>query len=118
MRAPLVKKGIYSPKEVAELAGVSTSTILRYIRSDKLYGIKISARAYRIPLASVIATFYPELKRPPKVVIRRIASGEMEARWRRGLRAAHAAYDRAVAEGQGARGVKRTRPRKKMRVRA
>lgn len=100
----LERKAFYSPQEVAELAGLSTSTILNYIRSEKLYAIKLSERAYRIPLASVIATFYPELKRPPKIIQRK---GDVQATWQRWMKEAHAAYDEAIKAQRAPRAPKR-----------
>lgn len=100
----LERKAFYSPQEVAELAGLSTSTILNYIRSGKVYAIKLSERVYRIPLGSVIATFYPELKRPPKYVKR---TGDVEATWRRWMKESHAAFDEAVRARRAPRAPKR-----------
>lgn len=37
-------KSFYSPIEVARLASVSNSTILNYIRSEKLAAVRLSAR--------------------------------------------------------------------------
>ena len=47
-------KSFYSPTEVARLASVSNSTILNYIRSEKLAVVRLSARVYRIPRKSVM----------------------------------------------------------------
>lgn len=47
-------KSFYSPTEVARLASVSNSTILNYIRSEKLAAVRLSARVYRIPRKSVM----------------------------------------------------------------
>lgn len=107
------RKALYSPHEVARIAGLSTSTILNYIRSEKLYAIKLSERTYRIPIASLIATFFPELKRPPKIVRRTVTASELEAESRRELRRVHEEYDRLMTGRRAARPAKRApRPRK------
>ena len=51
---PILTKSFYSPTEVARLASVSNSTILNYIRSEKLAAVRLSARVYRIPRKSVM----------------------------------------------------------------
>lgn len=51
---PTLTKSFYSPTEVARLASVSRSTILNYIRSEKLAAVRLSARTYRIPRKSVM----------------------------------------------------------------
>lgn len=63
-------KPFYSPGEVANLAGLHSSTILNYIREGKLYAVKLSARTYRIPLRSVLKLLDPESVRPPTVIER------------------------------------------------
>ena len=50
----ILTKSFYSPTEVARLASVSNSTILNYIRSEKLAAVRLSARVYRIPRKSVM----------------------------------------------------------------
>jgi excisionase family DNA binding protein len=57
-------KALYSPHEVAEMAGVHPSTILNYIASGRLYAIKLSARTFRVPVRSVIALLEPESLAP------------------------------------------------------
>lgn len=84
------RKAFYSPHEVAEIAGLSPSTILNYIRSGKLYAVKLSERTYRIPLGAVVTTFYPEQK-PPPVIVRRKGGRVDVDRWLRGLRREHGA---------------------------
>ncbi len=49
-----LRKGFYSPGEVAELASLSSSTILNYIHDGKLAAVKLSERTYRIPRKAVI----------------------------------------------------------------
>lgn len=63
-------KPFYSPGEVANLAGLHSSTILNYIRDGKLYAVKLSERTYRIPLRSVLKLLDPESVPPPTVVER------------------------------------------------
>lgn len=62
------RKALYSPQEAAEIAGLSVSTILNYIHSEKLYAVKLSERTYRIPLASILRTFFPDQKPPPREI--------------------------------------------------
>lgn len=47
-------KSFYSPAEVAQLASVSSSTILNYIRSEKLAAVRLSPRVYRVPRRSIL----------------------------------------------------------------
>lgn len=61
-------KPFYSPGEVANLAGLHSSTILNYIRGGKLYAVKLSERTYRIPLRSVLKLLDPESVAPPTVI--------------------------------------------------
>lgn len=84
------RKAFYSPHEVAEIGGLSTSTILNYIRSGKLYAVRLSERTYRIPLGAVIATFYPQQK-APAVIVRRGGGQRAVDLWLRELRKEHAA---------------------------
>ncbi len=63
-------KPFYSPAEVANLAGLHSSTILNYIRDGKLYAVKLSERTYRIPLRSVLKLLDPESVALPTVVDR------------------------------------------------
>ena len=60
-------KAFYSPAEVADMAGVHRSTILNYIAEDKLYAIRLSERAIRIPVRSVQKLLTPEEVRSPQV---------------------------------------------------
>ncbi len=50
----LLPKAFYSPREVAELASLSSSTILNYIREGRLAAVHLSERTYRIPRKAVI----------------------------------------------------------------
>jgi excisionase family DNA binding protein len=50
----LLPKAFYSPGEVAELASLSSSTILNYIHNGRLAAVRLSERTYRIPRKSVI----------------------------------------------------------------
>ena len=60
LRAPsdelleLLPKAFYSPAEVAELASVSSSTILNYVHDGRLVAVRLSERTYRIPRKAVI----------------------------------------------------------------
>lgn len=47
-------KSFYSPAEVAELARVSSSTILNYVHNRKLVAVRLSERTIRIPRKAVI----------------------------------------------------------------
>lgn len=59
-------KAFYSPAEVADLASVSPSTILNYIKSGKLPAVRLSERLIRIPRKAVIHLL--ELEEAPPVV--------------------------------------------------
>jgi excisionase family DNA binding protein len=50
----LLPKAFYSPSEVADLASVSSSTILNYIHEGRLAAVHLSERTYRIPRKAVI----------------------------------------------------------------
>ena len=52
-------KAFYSPGEVAELASVSSSTILNYIHDGRLAATRLSDRVYRIPRKAVIRLLAP-----------------------------------------------------------
>ncbi len=43
-----LKKGYYTPKEIAGLLDVCNETVWRYIRSGKLKAIKLTERNFRI----------------------------------------------------------------------
>lgn len=59
-----------SPAEVAAELRVSTSTVLRLIRSGKLPAIAVSERIYRIPAATLERFLDGELDRHFPVTIR------------------------------------------------
>lgn len=61
-------KPFYSPAEVANLAGLHSSTILNYIRDGRLYAVKLSERTYRIPVRSVLKLLDPESVSPPTMI--------------------------------------------------
>lgn len=63
-----LERPFYSPTEVADLAGVHPSTILNYIRSEKLYAVRLSERTYRVPARAVLALLAPEQRRSTRVV--------------------------------------------------
>lgn len=50
----LLPKAFYSPNEVAEIASLSSSTILNYIHDGRLVAVRLSERTYRIPRKAVI----------------------------------------------------------------
>ena len=50
----LLPKAFYSPGEVADLASLSSSTILNYIHDGRLAAVRLSERTYRIPRKAVI----------------------------------------------------------------
>ncbi len=58
----------YSPAEVADLAGVHSSTVLNWIRSGKLYAVRLSERTYRVPARTVMDLLAPDQLRPVRVV--------------------------------------------------
>lgn len=60
----LLPKAFYSPAEVAELASLSSSTILNYIHDGKLASVKLSERTYRIPRKAVIRLLAIEAPAP------------------------------------------------------
>lgn len=62
-------KALYSPHEVAQIAGVHSSTILNYIASGRLYAVKLSERTYRIPARSVLQLLAPDEVSPPGVTV-------------------------------------------------
>jgi len=55
-----LRKPFYSPKEYAAIAGIHPSTVLDYIHAGTLYAVRISDRVYRIPLASLLNSLYPD----------------------------------------------------------
>lgn len=66
--ASALTKSFYSPAEVAELASVSSSTVLNYIRSGKLAAVRLSARTYRIPRKSILLLLGIPTK--PTIIVR------------------------------------------------
>lgn len=67
--AAILTRSFYSPAEVAELAGVSPSTILNYIKAGKLPAVRLSERLIRIPRKAVVR--FLEIEEAPPVVIDR-----------------------------------------------
>jgi excisionase family DNA binding protein len=57
---PFERKPYYSPSELAVITSQHPSTILRYIHEGKLPAVKLSERAYRIPLGAVLAWLAPD----------------------------------------------------------
>jgi excisionase family DNA binding protein len=58
--AARLTKAFYAPAEVAELASVSSSTILNYIHDGRLAATRLSDRIYRIPRKAVIRLLAPD----------------------------------------------------------
>lgn len=67
---PVLDRPFYSPKDVARLAGVHPSTVISYIRSGRLYGLRLSERVYRIPVRAVAKLLEPERVRAPRLLER------------------------------------------------
>jgi excisionase family DNA binding protein len=63
-------KAFYSPAEVAEMIDVHPTTILNYIRDDKLYAVRLSERTIRIPARAVQKFLAPEGARAPRLIER------------------------------------------------
>lgn len=63
-------KSFYSPAEVAEMIDVHPTTILNYIRDEKLYAIRLSERTIRIPARSVLQLLAPDEVRAPRRIER------------------------------------------------
>jgi len=63
-------KAFYSPAEVARMIDVHPTTILNYIRDEKLYAVRLSERTIRIPARSVQKLLAPEEARPPRMAER------------------------------------------------
>lgn len=59
-------KAFYSPAEVAAMIDVHPTTILNYIRGEKLYAIRLSERTIRIPARSVQKLLEPDEVRAPR----------------------------------------------------
>ncbi len=68
--AGALDRAFYSPAEVARIAGVHPSTVLSWIRTGRLYGLRLSPRVYRVPLASAVRLLEPERFRPPRTIER------------------------------------------------
>lgn len=67
--AARLTKAFYSPAEVAELASVSSSTILNYIHDGRLAAVKLSDRVYRIPRKAIIRFLAPDEAVPTRRVV-------------------------------------------------
>jgi hypothetical protein len=63
-------KAFYSPAEVAKMIDVHPTTILNYIRDEKLYAIRLSERTIRIPARSVVKLLAPEDVSAPRHIER------------------------------------------------
>lgn len=71
------RKPYYSPKELAAILGVHRTTIDRYIREGRLRAVKLSERAYRIPLGAVLRLVAPDEIAPVRHPM--LAEGAAEA---------------------------------------
>ena len=60
----LLPKAFYSPSEVADLASISSSTVLNYIHDGRLAAVHLSERTYRIPRKAVIRLLSLDAPRP------------------------------------------------------
>jgi len=58
------RKAYYSPRELADILGLHRTTIDCYIRDGRLRAVKLSERAYRIPLGAVLRLVSPEETTP------------------------------------------------------
>ena len=47
-------KAFYSPGEVAEIASISSSTVLNYIKAGRVPAVRLSERTLRIPRKALI----------------------------------------------------------------
>jgi len=70
----MLPKAFYSPREVADLASLSNSTILNYIHEGRLSAVRLSERTYRIPRKAVMTLLglganAPTLTEEPSQVI-------------------------------------------------
>lgn len=65
-----LNKAFYSPAEVAKMIDVHPTTILNYIRDDKLYAIRLSERTIRIPARSLLKLLAPDEVRAPRLIER------------------------------------------------
>ena len=64
----LLDRPFYSPADVAEIAGVSSSTVLNYIKSGRLASVRLSERTIRIPRRSILLLLSPASTAPPSRV--------------------------------------------------
>lgn len=70
----VLDRPFYSPGDVAGIAGVSTSTVLNYIRAGRLVAVRLSQRTIRIPRRSVLKLLAPtEVGGPIRVSLDEIA---------------------------------------------
>lgn len=86
-------RAFYSPRDAAELARVHPSTIMNYIRSGRLYAVRLSERVYRIPVRSLKKLLAPETVRSPRVLVRPFATTDLK-KWERRLAREHGAGGR------------------------
>ncbi len=77
--AAFERKPFYTPTEFARIASVSNDRVMDLIHAGTLPAVRISQRIYRIPLAAVLSTLYPERVRKPRFT----RSRDPEREWRR-----------------------------------
>jgi len=73
------RKPFYTPTEFARIASMSNDRVMDLIHAGTLHAVRISQRIYRIPLAAVLSTLYPERVRKPRFT----RSRDPEREWRR-----------------------------------
>ena len=59
-------KAFYAPGDVAQLVGVSPSTILNWIHAGRLSAVRLSERTYRIPRRAVLRLVAPGVVDAPR----------------------------------------------------
>lgn len=91
----VLDRPFYTPAELARIARVHPSTVLNWIRSGRLFGLRLSPRVYRIPLASAVRLLEPDRLRPVRVIERPFT------------RVSLARIDRELAREHRARGRRR-----------
>jgi excisionase family DNA binding protein len=76
--AAMLTRPFYSPAEVAEIAGVSSSTILNYIHAGRLIAVQLSERTYRVPRKAVLRLLGAPVAQP-QVIEDRSQEAELQA---------------------------------------
>lgn len=60
------RKPFYTPTEFARIVSMSSDRVMDLIHAGTLPAVRISQRIYRIPLAAVLSTLYPDSVRAPR----------------------------------------------------